>query len=62
MVTIEPLQANVEQVYKHTNTQKECTMTMTRWNVAVSSNTDQSLRMFLASQGGGRKAAILNVP
>ena len=31
---------------------------MIRWNVAVSSNTDQSLRMFLASQGGGRKGDL----
>ena len=27
---------------------------MTRWNVAVSDETDQALRMFLASRGGGR--------
>ena len=33
-------------------------MNMTRWNVAVSTNTDQSLRMFLASQGGGRKGDL----
>lgn len=26
-----------------------------RWNLAVSSDTDQSVRMFLASQGGSRK-------
>lgn len=31
---------------------------MTRWNVAVSTNTDQSLRMFLASQGGGKKGDL----
>lgn len=30
-------------------------MNTIRWNVAVSADTDQSLRMFLASQGGGRK-------
>lgn len=30
-------------------------MKTTRWNVAVSTDTDQSLRMFLASQGGGHK-------
>ena len=30
-------------------------MASTRWNVAVSVETDQALRMFLASQGGGRK-------
>ncbi|OEC66675.1 methionine repressor-like protein [Pseudomonas sp. AP19] len=27
-------------------------MTTTRWNVAFSTDTDQSLRRFLASQGG----------
>lgn len=29
-----------------------------RWNLAVSSETDQALRMFLASQGGGRKGDL----
>lgn len=29
-----------------------------RWNLAVSSDTDQSVRMFLASQGGGRKGDL----
>ena len=29
-----------------------------RWNVAVSADTDQSLRMFLASQGGGKKGDL----
>lgn len=33
-------------------------MTTTRWNVAVSTDTDQSLRVFLASQGGGRKGDL----
>lgn len=33
-------------------------MANTRWNVAVSSETDQALRMFLASQGGGRKGDL----
>lgn len=33
-------------------------MTSTRWNVAVSSDIDQSLRQFLASQGGGRKGDL----
>lgn len=33
-------------------------MASTRWNVAVSSETDQALRMFLASQGGGRKGDL----
>lgn len=31
---------------------------MTRWNVAVSDKTDQALRMFLASRGGGRKGDL----
>jgi hypothetical protein len=29
-----------------------------RWNVAVSPETDQSVRMFLAAQGGGRKGDL----
>jgi hypothetical protein len=29
-----------------------------RWNIAVSPNTDQSVRMFLASQGGGHKGDL----
>ena len=33
-------------------------METTRWNVAVSAATDRSLRMFLASQGGGRKGDL----
>ena len=33
-------------------------MASTRWNVAVSKETDQALRMFLASQGGGRKGDL----
>lgn len=33
-------------------------MTTTRWNIAVSADTDQSLRMFLASQGGGKKGDL----
>jgi hypothetical protein len=33
-------------------------METTRWNVAVSTDTDRSLRMFLASQGGGRKGDL----
>jgi len=28
------------------------------WNLAVSAETDQTLRMFLASQGGGRKGDL----
>jgi hypothetical protein len=33
-------------------------MQTTRWNVAVSVTTDQALRMFLASQGRGRKGDL----
>ena len=33
-------------------------METVRWNVAVSADTNQSLRMFLASQGGGRKGDL----
>ena len=33
-------------------------MNAIRWNVAVSADTDQSLRLFLASQGGGRKGDL----
>lgn len=33
-------------------------MASTRWNVAVSTETDQALRMFLASHGGGRKGDL----
>lgn len=33
-------------------------MSTVRWNVVVSADTDQSLRMFLASQGGGRKGDL----
>ena len=29
-----------------------------RWHVAVSPETDQSVRMFLAAQGGGRKGDL----
>lgn len=29
-----------------------------RWNIAVSQDTDQSLRMFLAGQGAGRKGDL----
>lgn len=29
-----------------------------RWNIAVSADTDQALRMFLASRGGGRKGDL----
>ena len=33
-------------------------MSTVRWNVVVSPDTDQSVRMFLASQGGGRKGDL----
>ena len=33
-------------------------MQTTRWNVAVSASTDQALRMFLASQGRGKKGDL----
>lgn len=33
-------------------------MNSVRWNIVVSSETDQSLRMFLASQGDGRKGSL----
>jgi hypothetical protein len=33
-------------------------MSTVRWNLAVSPDTDQSVRMFLASQGGGRKGDL----
>ena len=33
-------------------------MNTIRWNVAVSADTDQALRMFLASQRGGRKGDL----
>lgn len=33
-------------------------MSQIRWNIAVSPDTDQSLRMFLATQGGGRKGDL----
>ena len=33
-------------------------MDTVRWHIAVSADTDQSLRMYLASQGGGRKGDL----
>lgn len=33
-------------------------MTTTRWNIAVSNETDQALRMFLASQGESKKGGL----
>lgn len=32
--------------------------TSIRWNIAVSPDTDQAVRMFLAAQGGGRKGDL----
>ena len=32
--------------------------TTVRWNIAVSPDTDQSVRMYLAGQGGGRKGDL----
>ncbi len=33
-------------------------MSTVRWNIAVSADTDQSVRMYLAAQGGGRKGDL----
>jgi hypothetical protein len=33
-------------------------MASVRWNIAVSADTDQALRMYLAGQGGGRKGDL----
>jgi len=33
-------------------------MNTVRWNIAVSADTDQALRLFLASRGGGRKGDL----
>lgn len=33
-------------------------MSSIRWNIAVSPDTDRSVRMFLAAQGGGRKGDL----
>ena len=33
-------------------------MNTVRWNIAVSPELDQSVRMFLAAQGGGRKGDL----
>ncbi len=33
-------------------------MESVRWNIAVSADTDQSVRMFIAAQGGGRKGDL----
>lgn len=33
-------------------------MDTVRWNIAVSPDVDQSVRMFIAAQGGGRKGDL----
>ncbi|MDI1259416.1 ribbon-helix-helix domain-containing protein [Aquabacterium sp.] len=33
-------------------------MESVRWNIAVSPDTDQAVRMFIAAQGGGRKGDL----
>jgi len=33
-------------------------MSSIRWNIAVSQDTDQSVRMYLAGEGGGRKGDL----
>lgn len=33
-------------------------MNSVRWNIAVSPDTDQAVRMYLAGQGGGRKSDL----
>jgi Ribbon-helix-helix domain len=33
-------------------------MSSVRWNIVVSPDTDQSVRMYLASRGGGRKGDL----
>ena len=33
-------------------------MSSVRWNIVVSPDTDQSVRMYLAGQGGGRKGDL----
>ncbi len=44
--------------YKHPHTNTDLTMNSVRWNIAVSPDTDQSVRMYLAGQGGGRKGDL----
>ncbi|MCL2875476.1 MAG: ribbon-helix-helix domain-containing protein [Betaproteobacteria bacterium] len=33
-------------------------MNTVRWNIAISPDVDQSVRMFIAAQGGGRKGDL----
>ena len=54
-----PVAIDSRQVYKHIYTDLwGAVMNSVRWNVAVSADTDQAVRMFLASQGGGRKGDL----
>lgn len=46
------------QTPKHPNTQLPRAETMARWNLAVSSQTDQAVRLFLASRGRVRKGDL----
>jgi hypothetical protein len=40
------------------NIELEHVMSTVRWNIAVSPDLDQSVRLFLAAQGGGRKGDL----
>lgn len=42
----------------YTNAVLESIMDTVRWNIAVSPDVDQSVRMFIAAQGGGRKGDL----
>lgn len=37
-------------------------MSSVRWNIAVSPDMDQSVRMFIAAKGGGRKGDLCSFP
>jgi tripartite-type tricarboxylate transporter receptor subunit TctC len=50
------MRLTAKPVYKHPNTGGM--METVRWNIAVSPDTDQSVRMFIAAQGGGRKGDL----
>jgi hypothetical protein len=45
-------------MYKRINTYWRRVMSTVRWNIAVSQDVDQSVRMFIAAQGGGRKGDL----
>lgn len=47
-------------MYKHLYTYRlnVHSMSTVRWNIAVSPDVDQSVRMFIAAQGGGRKGDL----